>query len=43
VAVEHARKRRDILNGAFDAERSPFVYDVDAKTPEIVIDLVKTP
>jgi hypothetical protein len=43
VAVELDRKRRDLLRGRFDADRSPFVYDVDASTPEIVIDLERAP
>jgi hypothetical protein len=43
VAVELDRKRRDLLRGQFDADRSPFVYDVDAGTPELVIDLDRPP
>jgi hypothetical protein len=41
VAVEHERRRKDLFNGAFNADRSPFVFDVDGSTPEIVIDLDK--
>ena len=41
VAVELDRHRSDLLKGAFNAERSPFVFDVDDRTPEIVIDLDK--
>jgi hypothetical protein len=42
IAVEHEdKKRRDLFQGAFDGEASPFVFDVDSKTQEIVIDLDK--
>jgi hypothetical protein len=41
VAVAHLRGKRDLLNNAFDESKSPFVYDVDAKTEEIVIDIAK--
>jgi hypothetical protein len=43
VAIELDKHRSDLLRGKFDAERSPFVYDVDAGTPEIVIDLDNPP
>lgn len=43
VAVELDRKRRDLLKGQFDAERSPFLFDVDANTDAIVIDLDSPP
>jgi hypothetical protein len=43
VAVELDKHRSDLLKGRFDAERSPFVFDVDASTPEIVIDLDRPP
>jgi hypothetical protein len=40
IAVEHQGPRRaDVLKGAYDGDRSPFVFDVDASTNEIVIDL----
>jgi hypothetical protein len=39
IAVEHERKRKDLFKGTFDGVRSPFVFDIDAKTKEIVIDL----
>jgi hypothetical protein len=41
VAVEHKRNKKDLFNGAYDMNKSPFVYDVDAQTTEIVIDLDK--
>jgi hypothetical protein len=41
VAVEHERKRRDLFKGAYDAETSPFVFDVNSSRQEIVIDLGK--
>jgi hypothetical protein len=43
VAVELDRHRSDQLKGKFDAERSPFVFEVDARTLEIVIDLDRPP
>jgi hypothetical protein len=39
VSVEHERGRKDLFKGAYDAERSPFVFDVDSAGKEIVIDL----
>jgi hypothetical protein len=39
VAVELMKKKKDMFGGKFDAERSPFVFDVDGQTKEIVIDL----
>jgi hypothetical protein len=41
IAIEHSRKRKDALNGAFDGNRSPFVFDIDSDSAEIVIDLDK--
>jgi hypothetical protein len=43
VAVEYKRQRRDVFAGGFDEDRSPFVFDVDSGTPEIVIDLDRPP
>ncbi len=43
VAVEYKKQRRDVFQGKFDENRSPFVFDVDAKTPQIVIDLDAPP
>jgi len=42
IAVEHEVKRRtDSFQGAYDGDRSPFVFDIDSHTDEIVIDLDK--
>jgi hypothetical protein len=43
IAIELNRTRKDALKGAFDGDRSPFVFDIDAGTPELVIDLDKPP
>jgi hypothetical protein len=43
VAVEFKQKNRDAFGGKFDENRSPFVFDVDSGSPEIVIDLDKPP
>jgi hypothetical protein len=39
VALEHEGKRKDMFRGALDADRSPYVFDVDRDTKEVVIDL----
>src|SRR4029077_18187191 len=41
VSVEHQRKKKDLFKGAYDADRSPFVFDIDSSSKEIVIDLAK--
>ena len=41
VAVEHTVNKKDLLKGAYDMMKSPYVFDVDSKTKEIVIDLDK--
>ncbi len=41
VAVELMKKKKDLFRGQFDAVNSPFVFDVDGQTKEIVIDLDK--
>jgi hypothetical protein len=43
VAVEYKRNKQDTLNGKFDENRSPFVFDINAKTPELVIDIDNPP
>jgi hypothetical protein len=43
VAVEYKRNKQDVFNGKFDENRSPYVFDIDAHTTEIVIDLDKPP
>jgi hypothetical protein len=41
IAIEHLHRRADIFKGAFDAERSPFVHEVNSSTAEITIDVGK--
>lgn len=43
VAVELMRKKKDVFEGRFDTEQSPFIFDVDAATDEIVIELDHPP
>jgi hypothetical protein len=43
VAVEYKKNKQDMFDGKFDEMRSPFVFDVDAATPEILIDLDSPP
>jgi hypothetical protein len=42
VWIEYKSKRQ-ALRGNFDDENSPYVFDVDARTTEIVIDLDQPP
>ena len=39
VCVEHEHKRRDLFRGAYNTDATPFVFEIDAKTKELVIDL----
>jgi hypothetical protein len=41
VTVAHERKKKDLLKGAYDLARTPFEFDVDSSTSEIVLDLDK--
>ena len=41
VAVELMKKKKDQFGSKFDQVKSPFVFDVDDRTKEIVIDLDK--
>ena len=43
VAVELMKKKKDQFGGKFNEDKSPFVVEVDSKTPEIVIDLDNPP
>jgi hypothetical protein len=39
ITVEHRRGRKDLFQGAFGEDKTPFVRDIDVKTGEIVLDL----
>jgi hypothetical protein len=41
ITVEHFRKKKDLLNGAFNSEKSPFVREIKDTTSELTIDLDK--
>ena len=41
ISVEHLKKKKDVLKGAFNGDKSPFVFDIDAGTPELVLDIAK--
>jgi hypothetical protein len=41
ITVAHERKRKDLFNGVYDGEKSPFVFDISNVSQEIVIDLDK--
>src|SRR5262245_37358108 len=43
VAVELMKNKKDLLQGKYDQEFSPYIFDVDADTDEIVIDLDAPP
>jgi hypothetical protein len=43
VAVELMKQKKNQLGGKFDAVNSPFVFNVDASTKEIDVDLDKPP
>ncbi len=43
IAIEHNRQKKDLLRGAYDGDHSPFVFEVDANTKELVLDMDKTP
>lgn len=43
VAVALMKQKKDLLKGKYDEELSPFVFEVDADTGEIVIDLADPP
>jgi hypothetical protein len=43
VAVELMKKKKDQFGGKYDQIKSPYIFEVDAKTPEIVIDLDNPP
>ena len=39
IGLEHLRKRKDLLGGAYDGDHSQFVFDINDKSKDIVIDL----
>ena len=41
ITVAHERKRKDLFNGAFEVGKTPFVFDINSISDEIVIDLDK--
>jgi len=43
VAVALMKQKKDLLKGKFDEELSPFVFEIDSSTGEIVIDLDDAP
>jgi hypothetical protein len=43
VAVEYKKKKQDVFDGKYDENRSPYVFDVDTGSQEIVIDLDNPP
>ena len=43
VSLELMKDRKDQYHGKCDAVRSPFVFDIDEKTKEVVVDVEKIP
>jgi hypothetical protein len=43
VAVEYKRNKQDVFGGKYDENQSPYVFDVDSGTQELVIDLDHPP
>jgi hypothetical protein len=39
ICVEHQRKRSDLFKGAYNTDTTPFVFDIDSRNNELVIDL----
>lgn len=43
ITVAHEKGKKDVFKGAYDMPNTPFVFDIDSSTPEIVIDLDNPP
>lgn len=43
VALELMRKKKDRFKGKYDQVNSPYIFDIDDSTREIVIDIEKPP
>jgi hypothetical protein len=43
VCIAFEKKHRDVFKGKYGAERTPYVFDVDSSTKELVIDLDRAP
>jgi hypothetical protein len=41
IAIEHLRQRKDLLNGAFGTENSPFVREVKSGSDVLTLDISK--
>jgi hypothetical protein len=41
ISIEHFRKKRDLLNGKFGADKSPFVREIRDAGIELTLDLDK--
>ena len=43
IAVELKKNKKDLLGGKYDPEKSPFVFDIEPDSEEIIIDLDEPP
>jgi hypothetical protein len=41
IAVEHKRNKKDLLNGAFGTENSPFIREVKTSSDTLKLDIAK--
>jgi hypothetical protein len=39
ICIEHESKKKDLFRGAYNSETTPFVFDINSGTKELVIDL----
>jgi hypothetical protein len=43
LSIELMKNRKDKFGGLYDAEKSPFIYEVNASTTEIIVDFDNPP
>ena len=43
ITVAHEKGKKDLFKGAYDLPKTPFVFDIDSSTSEIVLDLDNPP
>jgi hypothetical protein len=42
VSIERMKNKEDLFGGRYFGKKSPYVFDVDHNTPDLVIDLAQT-
>jgi hypothetical protein len=43
ITVSHERRKQDLFGGAYDLDKTPFVFDITSGSQEIVLDLDRPP